>query len=216
LSAVKMDSASKLYAKGSEFFQALNTSKSIYHRRVLIDDEVAAIPGISLGAYTANGLPRTLIAANPANANLDLPATEAPNFTDAKDTLLAQGKKIYRVIGGSGSFSTGGYWVETKPTTYAEIIGGTAVQPEWNGFNVIVEYTVPAAGMKVWKGKAAKQAIAGATNKFVTTYLQKYNLAGAGVQLYVPNVYRDFRDTAIYNAFLRNITKQDSILWQKK
>ncbi len=215
LSSVQMEATSKLYENGAAFFNALNTAKSIFHRRVLINDGVENIPGIASGVYAANGLPRTLIAATPANAALDLPASEAPNFTEARDTMLPQGAKIYRVIGGAGSFPTGGYWTETKPTNYAEIIGGTAVQPEWNGFNEIIEYTVPASGMKVWRGRAAAQPIAGNTNKYVTLYATKYKLAGGGQQLYVPNTYRDFRDTAVYNAFLRNITKRDTILWKK-
>lgn len=215
LSSTKMESAFKLYTTGGEFYKILDASKSIFHRRVLIDDGVESIPGITLGAFASNGLPRTLIAATPANTNLDLPASEAPNFVNASNITLAKGQKIYRVIGGSGSFPTGSYWVESKPTNYAEIIGGTAVQPEWNGFNEIVEYTVPDDGMKVWKGKAAAQPIASAPNKFVTAYAAKYKLAGGIDQLYVPNVYRDFRDTAVYNKFLRNITKRDTILWKK-
>lgn len=215
LSASQMEATSKLYENGAAFFTALNTAKSIFHRRVLINDGVENIPGIALGVYAANGLPRTLIAATPANTALDLPASEAPNFTEVRDTMLPQGTKIYRVIGGSGSFPTGGYWTETKPTNYAEIIGGTAVQPEWNGFNEIVEYTVPASGMKVWRGRAAAQPIAGSTNKYINLYATKYKLAGGGQQLFVPNTYRDFRDTAVYNAFLRNITKRDTILWKK-
>lgn len=215
LNPVRMYETSKLYTNAAEFYQALNTSKSIFHRRVLLNDQVEIVPGISSGAYVANGLPRTLIAATPSNTTLDLPAAEAPNFVEARDTLLGQGTKIYRVIGGANSFPTGGYWVDVKPTNYAEIIGGTAVQPEWNGFNEIIEYTIPANGMKVWRGRAAAQPIAGSTNKYVTTYASKYRLAGGGQQLYVPNVYRDFRDTAVYNSFLRNITKRDTILWKK-
>jgi hypothetical protein len=215
LSASKMAAAFKLYTTGGEFFKILDASKSIFHKRVLTDDAVETIPGITLSAFAANGLPRTLIAATPANTDLDLPASEAPNFVNAATIDLAVGQKIYRVIGGSGSFPTGSYWVENKPTNYADIIGGTAVQPEWNGFNEIVEYTVPAGGLKVWKGKAAAQAIASTPNKFVTAYVAKYKLAGGIDQLYVPNIYRDYRDTAVYNKFLRNITKRDTILWKK-
>lgn len=216
LDAARMEATAKLYTKGSEFYTALNTAKSNYHRRVLINDRVSKIPGISAGAYVANGLARSIINATPADSVLNLPAAESPNFVDAKDTVLSAGTKIYRVIGGSGSFPTGGYWVLTRPTNYAEIIGGTAVQTEWNGFNEIIEYTIPAGTtMKVWKGKASRQLIAGTTNKYYTEYQNAYNLGGGGVQLYVPNVYRDFRDTAVYNRFLRNITKRDSITWLK-
>lgn len=216
LDNTKLENAFKLYTPHKDLFTAMNTAKSIYHQRVLIDDNVASIPGISLGAFAANGLSRTLIPANPVNTNLDLPAAEAPNFTAAVDITLSEGTKIYRVIGGAGSFPTGGYWTETKPVNYAEIIGGTAVQPEWNGFNEIVEFTVPAGGMKVWKGKAAAQNIASIPNKFIDVYKLKYNLSGTGNQLFIPNIYRDFRDTAAYNKFLRNITKKETITWKKK
>jgi hypothetical protein len=216
LDPARMEATSKLYTKASEFYTALSTAKSIYHQRVLINDRVSAIPGITKGLFAANGLPRTLILAAPADSLLNLPAAEAPNFVEAKDTVLTAGTKIYRVIGGSGSFSTGGYWVLTRPTNYAEIIGGTAVQPEWNGFNVIVEYTVPTnSTMKVWKGRASRQLIAGTTNKYYPEYQTTYHLAGGGVQIFVPNVYRDFRDSVAYNRFLKNITKLDSITWVK-
>ncbi|MEY4936911.1 MAG: hypothetical protein RIS64_3270 [Bacteroidota bacterium] len=215
LTNLQLESAFKLYTPHKDLYNALLNAKSVYHQRVLIDDRVSAIPGISQGSFVANGLPRTMILTNPVDSVLSLPAAEAPNFTDATYINLTVGTKIYRVIGGSGSYPTGGYWVDTKPTNYAEIIGGTAVQPEWNGFNEIVEFTVPASGMKVWKGKAAAQPIASAPNKFVTTYSTKYNLSGGGNQLFVPNVYRDFRDSVAYNRFLSNITNKETITWKK-
>jgi hypothetical protein len=210
-----LEDAFKLYTPHKDLYNALLNAKSIYHQRVLIDDNVSAIPGISQGAFAANGLPRTMIWATPADSLLSLPAAEAPNFVNAADITLAAGTKIYRVIGGAGSYPTGGYWTETKPTNYAEIIGGTAVQPEWNGFNEIVEFTVPAGGMKVWKGKAAAQPIASVPNKFADSYKMKYNLSGGGNQLFVPNVYRDFRDSVAYNKFLSNITNREPITWKK-
>ena len=215
LNNFQMENAFKLYTPHKDLYNAMLNAKSIYHLRVLIDDKVAEIPGISKGAFVANGLPRTMILTNPVDSVLSLPAAEAPNFVDAAAITLAAGTKIYRVIGGSGSFPTGGYWTETKPTNYAEIIGGTAVQPEWNAFSEIIEFTVPASGMKVWKGKAAAQQIASVPNKFVTSYSTKYNLSGGGNQLFVPNVYRDFRDSVAYNRFLANITHREPITWKK-
>lgn len=211
-----MENAFKLYTPHKDLYTAMLNAKSIFHQRVLIDDGVDAIPGISKGAFVANGLPRTMILPTPVDSALSLPASEAPNFVSAVDVTLAAGTKIYRVIGGSGSFSTGGYWTATAPANYAEIIGGTAVQPEWNAFSEIVEFTVPAGGMKVWKGKAAAQNIASVPNKFIDVYKLKYNLSGTGNQLFIPNIYRDFRDTAAYNKFLRNITNKETITWKKK
>ena len=114
----------------------------------MINDRVGPIPSISAGAYVANGLPRSIVNATPADSVLNLPASESPNFVDAKDTVLTAGSKIYRVIGGSGSFPTGSYWVLARPTNYAEIIGGTAVQTEWNGLMIYrarLFYVVPHA-----------------------------------------------------------------------
>lgn len=216
LSSSRMEATVKLYEHDSDFYNALNTAKSIYHQRVLIDDHVDAIPGIATGMFVANGLPAKEIAATPSVTELNLPASEAPNFLNVKDTVLKGGTVMYRVIGGAGSYPTGGYWVLDKPTGYGDVIGGTAVQPEWNAFEVMVVYTLSAKDtMKVWKGIAARQPIAGASNKYYDNYMQQFHLEGGIMQIYVPVVYRDFQNEEVYNHFLDNITSQDSIIWKK-
>lgn len=216
LSSSRMAATVGLYDDDSDFYNALNTAKSIYHQRLLINDRVDAIPGIAAGMFVSNGLPAKEVPATPAIAQLNLPATESPNFVDVKDTVLRGGAVMYRVIGGEGSYPTGGYWVLDRPKDYGEIIGGTAVQPQWNGFNVIVVYTLSAQDtMKVWKGPAAHQPIAGTDNKYYDSYMQQFHLGGDMEQIFVPVVYRDFQNEVVYNYFLSNITSQDSITWKK-
>lgn len=216
LSSNRMEATVKLYDHDSDFYNVLNTAKSIYHQRILVNDRVDAIPGIATGMFVANGLPAKEIAAAPSVAKLNLPASEAPNFVDVKDTVLRGGAVMYRVIGGEGSYPTGGYWVLDRPTGYADVIGGTAVQPEWNAFQVIVVYTLSAKDtMKVWKGLAARQPIAGTSNKYYDNYMQDFHLEGGMDQVYVPVVYRDYQNEEVYNHFLSNITSQDSITWKK-
>lgn len=217
LNSASMEATAPLYPHDSDFYNALYNAKSIYDQRVIVADRVAEIPGITKGAYVANGLPSTVINATPASADLDLPASEAPNFVAAKDTVLRAGAVMYRVIGGAGSYPTGGYWVLDKPTGYADVIGGTAVQPAWNAFEVMVVYTLPEGDtMKVWKGVAARQPVAGTDNVYYDNYMQSYHLEGGLEQIYVPNVYRDYTNTTVYNHFLNNITSQDSITWTKQ
>lgn len=216
LSSSRMEATVKLYTHDSDFYNALNTAKSIYHQRVLVNDRVDEIPGITTGMFVANGLPSKEVDATPFDDQLNLPPSEAPNFVSVKDTVLRKGAVLYRVIGGAGSYPTGGYWVLDKPTGYADVIGGTAVQPEWNAFEVMVEYTIPEGDtMKVWKGVAASQPVAGAENKYYDSYMQEYHLEGGLVQIFIPNVYRDFQNEEVYNHFLNNITSQDSITWKK-
>lgn len=211
-----MEATVALYAHDSDFYNALNTAKSIYHQRVLVNDRVDEIPGIATGMFVANGLPATEIDATPYDDQLNLPASEAPNFVGVRDTVLRKGTVLYRVIGGAGSYPTGGYWVLDKPAGYADVIGGTAVQPAWNAFEVMVEYTIPAGDtMKVWKGLAARQPVAGTENMYYDRYMQQYHLEGGLEQIFVPNVYRDFQNEEVYNHFLNNITSQDSITWKK-
>lgn len=216
LSSDRMEATVKLYDHDSDFYNALNTAKSIYHQRLLINDRVDAIPGIAAGMFTANGLPAEEIDATPSVPELNLPKSEAPNFANVKDTVLRKGAVLYRVIGGEGSYPTGGYWVLDKPTGYGDVIGGTAVQPEWNAFEVMVVYTLGTNDtMKVWKGPAARQPVAGTSNKYYDNLLQSFHLDGGLEQVYVPVVYRDFKNDAVYQHFLNNITSQDSITWKK-
>ncbi|PZX17949.1 hypothetical protein LX69_01365 [Breznakibacter xylanolyticus] len=168
------------------FFKALDNPNSIDHVRSLVGD-FENIPGISLTNYTPNGLPKSAI--DPpdtwANPLLDLPAQDAPNFSNATAKTLTPGQKIYRVI---GETPAGGYWTYDLPTSKADIFGGTAVRPEWNSATKYVEYTIPDGGLKVWDGPAASQRLLNG--------IDDVSLPGGAIQIYVPEPYRQ-----IGNAF---------------
>jgi len=117
------------------------------------------------------------------------------------------GTKLYRVCNDGDRAFTGGYWTRTKPNNLDEVIGGTAVQPEWNSFNNVVEYTVPN-GQKiwVWEGNAASQKLSNNLNLF------NPHLAGGGEQILIPLKYRrvkkpdgTFDFGGIEQSFLDNI-----------
>jgi hypothetical protein len=177
-----------------DLLNKLETSKSVYHQRVHIEDW-DNIPGIMKSNYTANGLSsgKTHPAWN--NAALDLPALEAANFVNAAAVELPAGTKIYRVTGGNPA---GGYWTIQKPTSVGEVIGGTAVQPAWNDFSKIYVFEVPEGQtLKVWQGTTAKQRITqGVTNP---------HLPGGDQQLFIPDAIRD-------NAF-KNLIQQTTLPW---
>ncbi|MFO0321361.1 MAG: hypothetical protein ACK504_02925 [Bacteroidota bacterium] len=80
-----------------------------------------------------------------------------------------------------------------------EVIGGTAVMPEWNGFTKVFEYTVPSGGIKVWKGKAAAQPISQLPQLQSNTHM----LAGGEYQIFINDILRNqaFED-AIENVTL--------------
>jgi hypothetical protein len=84
----------------------LETSISVYHQRVHIEDW-NNIPGIAKSDYKPNGLAAGISNPDWNNPALDLPAVEAANFVDATATVLPAGTKIYRVTGGNPA---GGYW----------------------------------------------------------------------------------------------------------
>ncbi|RZK29947.1 MAG: hypothetical protein EOO63_07925 [Hymenobacter sp.] len=126
-----------------------NADKGIYQQRVAIDD-YANISGVSKKLYKQNGLPETIIPASDFGvfeAGYDLPARNAITFAErATLTELKPGEKIYRVTNDPSVdpyAKTGGYWTHTPPAQLAEVIGGTAVMPEWNNFQRVYEFTVP-------------------------------------------------------------------------
>ncbi|RZK28936.1 MAG: hypothetical protein EOO63_10145 [Hymenobacter sp.] len=86
---------------------------------------------------------------------------------------------------------TGGYWTRTPPAGLGEVVGGTAVMPEWNNYQQVYEFTVPdpakdptASVYHAWEGPAAAQPVSG-------YYPEKqdngYCLAGGDNQLFIPN-----------------------------
>jgi hypothetical protein len=164
---------------GIALYNNLNQAKSIYHQRVYIKDYLN-IPGVQKANYTSNGL--TVGKSNPSwnNPDLDLPLSEAKNFTDAAAKDLPEGTKIYRVTGGN---PYGAYWTKQVPNDVGDVIGGTAVRPEWNSFEKFYVFTVPSGGLKVWEGGTARQRVADGVNGYI--------LPGGAPQIFVPQVLRD-------------------------
>ena len=160
LDASKTEAAFASSANKLELFNNLDGAKGLYHRRIIIKD-ISGIPGISNSAFSNNCLPSQAIPASTfgeMNPAYDLPASRAKTFTESAELVYySQGKKLYRVtdIGGE----KGAFWTEYPPSSLADVIGGNAVMPEWNGYSIIVEYTVPPGGIKVWRGKTAAQPI---------------------------------------------------------
>ncbi|CAA7386363.1 hypothetical protein [Chryseobacterium fistulae] len=172
----------------------LESSKSIYHQRVHIEDW-DNIPGIVKSNYVRNGLSSAKTNSSWNNAALDLPAIEAANFVDATAVELQAGTKIYRVTGGAPG---GGYWTLQKPGSVGNVIGGTAVQPAWNDFSKMYVYEVPQGQtLKVWVGSTAKQPIEqGVTNP---------HLPGGEQQIFIPQIIR--------NDTFQNLIKQTQLPW---
>lgn len=180
LDNTKLKEAFSKASDKKDLMTKLETSISIYHQRVHIEDW-NNIPGIAKFDFKSNGL--TTGISNPEwnNIALDLPAIEAANFVDATATVLPAGTKIYRVTGGNPA---GGYWTKEKPKSVGAVIGGTAVQPAWNDFSKCYEYQVPQKEtLKVWQGTTARQPIA--------TGVINPHLPGGDLQLFIPPVVRD-------------------------
>ena len=108
---------------------------------------------------------------------------------------MPAGTKIYRVTGGDPA---GSYWVIKKPNSIGDVIGGTAVQPEWNNFSKMYVYEVPKGQtLKVWQGTTAKQPI--------TTGVTNPHLPGGEQQLFIPEILRD-------NTF-KNLIQEIALPW---
>lgn len=180
LNAAKTELAFANAGDKAALYNSLDQAYSIYHQRVLIRDW-DNIPGLTSGEFVANGL--NGVRSNPAwnNQALDLPASQSINFTSAFPDELPPGTKIYRVTSGRKEAA---WWTLNKPNTVGEVIDGTAVRPEWNGFTHIYEYEVPQnSTLKVWRGPAARQQV---TNDVTNPYL-----GGGAEQLYLPDAVRD-------------------------
>ena len=172
----------------------LKSALSIYHQRVYIQDW-DQIPGIEKSNYTPNGLSAGISNPEWNNSDLDLSAADAANFVDAGADELPAGTKIYRVTGGNPA---GGYWTIQKPGSVGEVIGGTAVRPEWNNFSKMYVYEVPAGQtLKVWRGTTAKQLI--------TDGIINPHLPGGAEQLFIPFAVRD-------NAF-KSLVQETTLPW---
>ena len=121
----------------------LGAAKSRLHAFVLIKD-YENIPGVAKGRYYSNSSTIADKVDLPVGwpSDFDINQRTVETFTGKVEPLeLRPGDKIYRVssVNGGG----GPYWTRRKPEKVEEVIGGIAVQPEWNNFEYIFEYTVP-------------------------------------------------------------------------
>src|SRR5690606_4280238 len=92
------------------------------------------------------------------------------------------GDRIYRVSNKDGA--GGPYWTETKPKQLDDVVGGTAVLPEWNNFEYIHEYIIPeGVTIKCWKGKTASQPVSYKPDG--TPLSSNYHLSGGDEQLFI-------------------------------
>ena len=178
----------------------LKKGKGVFQQRVVIDD-YTNIPGLLPRAYISNGLPKALIPASDFGVDdpaLDLPENNSTTFAGKAELLeVKPGEKLYRVTNDPKTDSyakTGGYWTRTPPASLAEVIGGTAVMPEWNNFQRVYEFTAPAYSdpineepkFYVWEGPTAAQPI---SNIYPEKLSAEYSLAGGNIQQYVPNKF---------------------------
>jgi hypothetical protein len=182
-------------------FNKLDNAKSIQHRRVLTND-LDNIPGANLGQYSSNSVDdiTSNLTKTVDNKQFTLKSYQAETFQ--KDASLINrtdieiiedlnngiqlvkvkpGTKLYRVYDGYqqgvNTLPKGNYWTFEKPSSMSEVIGGTAVQPEWNSMTKIIEIEVPSQGIYVWRGKAAKQPLSNNEN------ISNYFLQGGTEQL---------------------------------
>lgn len=180
-------------ANKPKLYTELKSALSKYHRKVIIRE--FDFEGLTSGVLVSNSnfdtkpLLNTKVMLPNGSFDPDLTLSNTPDIMSfvagtAELILLAEGTKLYRVCNDGWEQFTGGYWTRTKPQTIAEVIGGTAVQPEWNSFNNLVEYTVPAGGIWVWKGLAARQKL---SNQY---QISNPYLEGGAEQIFVPLKYR--------------------------
>ena len=179
------------------FIRLAVADKGVYQQHVILDD-YTAIPGVSNRPYVKNGLPPKAVAASDFGVNnpaLDLPPDKAITFTDkARLVKLKPGEKLYRVACDPATDPygrTGGYWTRTPPAGLAEVVGGTAVMPEWNNFREVYEFTVPdpatdpdAPTYHAWEGLAAAQPV---SNFYEEKADNGHCLAGGENQLFIPS-----------------------------
>ena len=177
------------------FIRLAVADKGVYQQHVILDD-YAAVPGVSNQAYVKNSLPFAAIAASDFGVNnpkLDLPPAKAETFTKARLVQLKPGETLYRVAcdPATDPFGrTGCYWTRTPPAGLAEVVGGTAVMPEWNNFQEVYKFTVPdpatdptAPTYHAWEGPAAAQPV---SNFYKEKAGNGHCLAGGENQLFIP------------------------------
>jgi hypothetical protein len=183
----------------ADHLREASKQKGIYQMRVVADD-YAGLPDVSPTPYVPNSLPLAPIAASNFGINdpeLDLPGRTAQTFCDKAELVeLKPGEKLYRVANDPASDPqghSGGYWTRTPPTSLQEVVGGTAVVPEWNNFQRVYEFTVPApvapatsSGFYAWEGPAASQPV---SLQYPEKRSNGYCLPGDDNQLFLPNKF---------------------------
>ena len=192
--------------------------KGLYQMRVVVDD-YAGLPGVKNTPYVDNGLPPISIPASKFGVNdatLDLPEHVARTFCDKAELVqLKPGDKLYRVANDPASDPfghSGGYWTRTPPAGLHEVIGGTAVVPEWNNFQRVYEFTVPpladpASGsdFHAWEGPAASQPV---SKIYDEKHDNGYCLPGGGNQLFLPS---KFTRSADFGNHIIDVTHQHQV-----
>ncbi|RZK96569.1 MAG: hypothetical protein EOO62_29205 [Hymenobacter sp.] len=189
--------------------------RGVYQMRVVVDD-YAGLPGVSPTPFVDNGLPLVAIPASNFgvnNSDLDLPEKPAQTFCEPPELVkLAPGTKLYRVANDPASEPfghTGGYWTRTPPASLEEVIGGTAVVPEWNNFQRVYEFTVPgpatdpdAPTYHAWEGPAANQPVSMSYNE---KQYNGYCLPGSDNQLFLPKALSQSPD---FGKYITDVTPQ--------
>src|SRR5690554_4195618 len=176
----------------TNLFNKLDNAKSIQHQRVLTND-LDNIPGVNSGQYISNSVDNVTqnITKTANNKQFILKPYQAETFQKNASLInradieiiedlnngiqlvkVKPGTKLYRVYDGYqqgvNTLPKGNYWTFEKPSSISEVIGGSAVQPEWNSMIKYIEIEVPSQGIYVWRGKAAKQPLS--NNENITNY----------------------------------------------
>jgi hypothetical protein len=179
------------------FIRLAVADKGLYQQHVILDD-YDAIPGVSKSPYVSNSLPLKAVVASGFGVNdpeLNLPPAKAQTFTDqVRLVKLAPGDTLYRVACDPATDPhgrTGGYWTRTPPAALADVVGGTAVMPEWNNYQQVYKFTVPdpaldpaAPTYHAWEGPAAAQPVSGYYEEKIDN---GHCLAGGDNQLFIPS-----------------------------
>ena len=108
---------------------------------------------------------------------------------------LTRPPQVYRVTSDPANDprgKTGGYWTRTPPTNLNEVIGGTAVMPEWNNFQRVYEFTAPPYAdpvkqepkFHVWEGLTDAQPV---SNLYKEKKDDGYHLPGGESQVFISN-----------------------------
>jgi len=167
-------------------FNNIDNALSIHHQRVYIEG-YTNIPGVNAGTISqgvniSSGIADKAPLPSSWNPDFDLPSGQIGNFSGLiSSETLKGGTTIYRVQ--AYDRADGPWWTLEPPSNVGEVIGGTAVRPEWNNYEYLHTYTVPkGVEIKCWKGKAAKQQI---TNGVDSPFLE-----GGTEQIWVSYIKR--------------------------